>query len=176
MRYKVRQTLQEMLIDRNYHCCTLNDKEDHYVLSYEQSEQTQYVAIFIFEEPKIGIKNVKEMTEKVISFVEPIHHIIIVYANEITTFAKQSLEELVQFRIELFSFLELSFNISKHELVPKHTIDNDSLQLVLQTFKVKKKNLPKIFKNDPIIKYIGAQKGDLIKIHRPNSIYYRVVI
>lgn len=176
MTTKVRKTLQEMLIDRNYHCCALNPNETEYVISYSEQSKTHYVAIFIIDEPKIGIKHIKEMMEKVYSRMETISHIILVYANEITTFARQNLDQLKDIRIELFSFHELSFNVSKHELVPKHVIDTQNLNYVLQTFMVKKHNLPKILYNDPMVKYIGARKGDLIKIYRTPTIYYRVVV
>lgn len=169
---QVRQTLQEMLVDRNYHCCQLQPNESEYKISYDEDSCTKYVRIFIVEETKVGIKQLKEMLQR----ATDVNHIIIVYANDITTFAKQSLEEYKDIRFELFSFAELAFNVSKHELVPKHMIYTKHLKDVCQTFHVKKHNLPKIMMHDPVIKYIGAQKGDLVKIFRENTVYYRMVV
>ncbi len=74
------------------------------------------------------------------------------------------------------------FNILKHELVPQHIIINEEEKKeVLEKFKIKPKNLPKILTTDPVVKALDAKEGDILKIIRKSktagtSTYYRVVV
>ncbi len=69
-----------------------------------------------------------------------------------------------------------------HYLVPKHEVLPDSeVDEVLAKYNLTSKNqLPKILKDDPVIKAIGAKVGDVIRIHRKDPTgeyyYYRVVV
>ena len=52
---------------------------------------------------------------------------------------------------------------------------------VLEKYNVTKGQLPKIFSNDPVVKRINADPGDILKITRESqtagkSIFYRVVV
>ncbi len=73
--------------------------------------------------------------------------------------------------------------ILNHEYVPKHEILNEKeAERLLKRFKLDSKmKLPKILSTDPVIKAIGAKKGDIIRITRKSMTageaeYYRVVI
>lgn len=74
-------------------------------------------------------------------------------------------------RIESFLLKELLFNISTHSLVPKHVIvKKESVQELLRDYNIKSPLLlPHILENDPMARYIGAIKGDVVKVLR-NSI------
>ncbi len=69
-----------------------------------------------------------------------------------------------------------------HELVPKHEIlSEEEIEKVLDKYGVEKKELPKIKNNDPVVKAIEAEVGDVLEITRENPLagkteYYRVVI
>ena len=163
---RVKTTICEMLNDRGY------DVRDFDTCSIEN------IKIFILEDSKIGVKHIKE----IIDTLDPtINHMIFVYQTDITTFAKQYInEQCPELRIELFSFKELLFNVTKHSYVPKHEIVTSKKPQIMQAFKIKKESyFPKILMNDPVAKYLGAVKGDLIKIYRDSeicgsSIYYRL--
>jgi len=73
---------------------------------------------------------------------------------------------------------EKHIDILHHTLVPKHTIlSEQEKQEIINKYQIKKlSQFPRILKSDPIIKLIGAKPGDLIKIERENSDYYRVVV
>ncbi len=66
--------------------------------------------------------------------------------------------------------------------MPKHEIlDKDEVEQILEEYQVTKNELPRIQKDDPAIKELGPQVGDVIKITRDSpsagtSFYYRVVI
>ncbi|MEA1993590.1 MAG: DNA-directed RNA polymerase subunit H [Euryarchaeota archaeon] len=73
-------------------------------------------------------------------------------------------------------------DILKHEMVPEHIILSDKeADEVLERYDIKKKELPLIDMDDPIVKAIGAEVGQVLKIIRKNSSYeeseyYRLVI
>jgi DNA-directed RNA polymerase subunit H len=74
------------------------------------------------------------------------------------------------------------FDILNHELVPEHIIlKDDEKEEVLEKFKIKSDNLPRILISDPAVKSIKAKEGDVLKIVRKSktagtSIYFRVVV
>jgi len=74
------------------------------------------------------------------------------------------------------------FNILKHELVPEHIIlKEEEKNELLEKYKIKPKNLPKILTTDPVVKALNAKEGDILKIIRKSktagtSAYYRKVV
>ncbi len=74
------------------------------------------------------------------------------------------------------------FNILDHELVPEHIVlSKEEAEEVLKKFNVKPEQLPKILTTDPVVKAIGAKKGDIIKVIRRSktalkSVVYRLVV
>lgn len=78
--------------------------------------------------------------------------------------------------------VEEKVSILKHSLVPEHVILSDAEKKeILKKLDVVQAQLPKILKNDPVVKEIGAKEGDVIKIIRKSytagvSVYYRTVI
>lgn len=83
---------------------------------------------------------------------------------------------------ELFLEEELMINIIEHDIVPKHQILTTEEQWdVLQKYKLKKKQLPRIMNSDPIARYYNMKPGDICKITRPSekagyTVAYRLVI
>ena len=77
---------------------------------------------------------------------------------------------------------EKKFNILDHELVPQHIIlSKKEAKEVLEKFNVQPEQLPKILVTDPVVRAIGAKKGDIIKIIRKSktaskAIAYRLVV
>ena len=75
-----------------------------------------------------------------------------------------------------------SFDLFEHELVPTHVIAaDDEVQLVLDHYGIEKNQLPRIFRDDPAVKVLGARPGQVIRIERESptagkSFYYRLVI
>ena len=78
----------------------------------------------------------------------------------------------------------MKINIQQHDLVPKHEVISESeKELLQQSSDFDINNLPKIKKNDPVVKEIGqdVSVGDVLKITRNSKtagefISYRIVI
>ncbi len=72
--------------------------------------------------------------------------------------------------------------ILEHQLVPKHEIMTDEeVRALLKEYGVTLEQLPKIFSDDPVVKAIGAKKGQVLRITRNSPTageyyYYRVVV
>ena len=84
--------------------------------------------------------------------------------------------------VEIFWYKSLTFNPTRHILVPKHEllnpIEKDELKKIYMLNRMT--NLPTIRLSDPIAKYYGMREGDVCRItrHNPNigkSILYRLV-
>ncbi|MEM2142071.1 MAG: DNA-directed RNA polymerase subunit H [Candidatus Thorarchaeota archaeon] len=75
-----------------------------------------------------------------------------------------------------------SFDLFQHELVPKHVIaSEEEVQMVLDHYRISKSQLPRILKDDPVAKMLGAKVGQVLRIERPSetagvTFYYRLVV
>ena len=72
-------------------------------------------------------------------------------------------------------------DVSKHQLVPKHSKLSDAeKQKLLERYSVSIRELPRIIRKDSAISKLSPKAGDIIKIERVSktagvSQYYRVV-
>lgn len=72
--------------------------------------------------------------------------------------------------------------IAGHMLVPKHEIlTPDEIKHLLDTYKISINQLPRLVEDDVVVKEIGANVGDVIKITRQSHtagvyFYYRLVV
>lgn len=76
---------------------------------------------------------------------------------------------------------ETPYDVTKHELVPKHTklSDKDAAEL-LEKYNITARELPKILLADPAIQHLDVKEGDIIKVVRKSdltgeSMFYRRV-
>lgn len=169
------QTLCEMLEYRGFD--DIQFMSNYWIATGVSSK----IIIFFSKHQKLCVKNIKEYSV-IVDTESNIDYIIIIHYNNITSFARNSLESDIKIPFQLFNHSELSLNITKHKLVPKHEIMS---KLEKDTFikqnNFKLQNLPRILISDPIIKFIYGVKGDLIKITRQSetagsTLYYRVVV
>ena len=63
-----------------------------------------------------------------------------------------------------------------HVLQPKHMkLNSSETEKILDEHNIALVQLPKISKKDPALPE-GCETGDVVKISRPDEVYYRVVI
>lgn len=108
------------------------------------------------------------------------NYLIIVLCNKLKP--PKDYFETSEMGLEIFWYKSLTFNVSKHVMVPKHELisnfKKDELKKVYFLDRLDK--LPTILKEDPVAKYYGMRNGDVCRITResPNigtSIMYRYV-
>ncbi|TBU01609.1 subunit Rpb5 of DNA-directed RNA polymerase [Hamiltosporidium tvaerminnensis] len=177
-----KNTLIEMLTDREYIIDTrlLENSAELKMLVHHKKTNAQLLVHYC-DEAKVGIKTLKMLIE---SFEkQDISHILLICKEALSPASSRLIEEYnSKFTIEVFKERELLFNVTKHELVPKHILlSENEKEIFLKNRKLKEQELPKILKSDPVARYYGAKRGQVFEILRKSesagtALYYRVVI
>jgi len=156
-------------------------RSDLIVLVAHNDDPTEQLFVFFPDDPKVGIKTIKKYCERMQD--ENISRAIIVVQQGMTPSAKQSLSDMApRYILEQFLEAELLINITEHKLVPEHIIlTNEEKQELLQRYKLKESQLPRIQQGDPVARYYGLKRGQVVKIVRPSEtagryVTYRLVI
>lgn len=74
------------------------------------------------------------------------------------------------------------FDVTKHELVPKHSkLSDKETKELFAKYAIELSNLPRIFKSDPAIVDLDVGDGDIVKIVRSSptageTVFYRRVV
>ena len=73
--------------------------------------------------------------------------------------------------IQIFNIESLMFNITQHILVPHHEIMNQTETTnIMSKYNIQNLlQLPLILQSDPVAKFIGAKRGDIVKITKPSE-------
>ncbi|CAK0786648.1 hypothetical protein CVIRNUC_009862 [Coccomyxa viridis] len=189
--YRIRKTCLEMLNDRQYligqdELNMSNEafrdrfgddprKDDLTVLAPKQDDPTDQVFVFFPEEDKVGVKTIKTFAERMRN--EGVNRAVMVTQVNMTPFARQCLQEMApKYYIEVFNAAELLINITKHVLVPEHRLlTPEEKRTLLDRYKVKDTQLPRIQFADPVARYYGMQRGQVVRIVRPSETAGRYV-
>ena len=108
---------------------------------------------------------------------------LIIISGKMSPQAKSKIQEIKnELLIEIFTLTELTVNITEHELVPKHILLSlKEKEDLLKRYRIKDSQLPKILISDPVARYLGLKRGDVVKIERKSEtagkyITYRIAI
>ncbi|XP_065917625.1 DNA-directed RNA polymerases I, II, and III subunit RPABC1-like [Dysidea avara] len=199
--WRVRKTLMQLCHDRGY-LVTQDELDqtigqfkeqfgdrpsDHHpsradlsILVEHNNDPTDQLFVFFPEDPKVGIKTIKQYCQRMQE--ENISRAIIVVQQGMTPSAKMALVEMApKYILEQFMEAELMINITEHELVPEHVVmTTEEKNDLLARYKLKEHQLPRIQQSDPVARYFGLKRGQVVKIVRPSEtagryITYRLV-
>jgi len=196
--FRIRKTMSKMLNDRGYLVsqADLNLDLDGFKEKYTDTpsrdqltmlhamrdDPTTQIFVFYEDDPKVGVKPIRRNLERMKD--ENVFRAIMVVQQGLTSFAKQALHNTggTKYKVEQFLEKELLVNITEHILVPKHALLTiKEKQALLQKYKLKETQLPRIQMKDAVSRYFGLNRGDVLKIERPSEtagryITYRLVV
>ncbi|KAL6178532.1 hypothetical protein ACLB2K_050050 [Fragaria x ananassa] len=195
--YRVRRTAMQMLKDREY-LVTESDinmtkeqfrstygenmkREDLDINKEKRSDSSDQIYAFFPNEAKVGVNTMRDYTKRMQS--QNVFRAILVSQTKLTTFATRCISEMfTRFQMEVFQEAELLVNIKEHVLVPEHQVlTNEEKKTLLQRYTVKETQLPRMQVIDPIVRYYGLTRGQVVKIIRPSEtagryVTYRYVV
>lgn len=174
--FHVYQTLVEMLTDRGYDVSKHIDY-DEFIIMYEENnynitDNDNKVHVTFFKDVKTFSK--KDLTDIVQNIKaefdnENINIIIILRDKYNITIEKELAKELYK-NVEIFLFKNLTFNITRHQDIPKHIpLTEEEAKEVLTKYKITKAQMPKMLATDPMARYYGVKSGGIFKIIRPST-------
>ncbi|KAI9633600.1 DNA-directed RNA polymerases ii 24 kda polypeptide [Dioszegia hungarica] len=186
--WRVSRTVHEMCKDRGYAVAeyeineTLDDFRDRYGgsgvpdsrggMSFPcDHENAQGDRIYVYFCPE---KNVSKAAMKTMYGALEKHSAkkgIIIYAEKLSSVARKTMQEMAsEYHVEEFPEAELLVNITKHFLVPKHQIMAPSEKAeLIKKYRLKETQLPRIMVTDPVAKYYGMRRGQVMKIERASE-------
>jgi len=145
------------------------------ILVEKADDETDQLFVFFPEDEKVGVKPIKIYTDRMRD--EGVTNAILVLRVDITPFAKQAVQEISDLcHVEHFKEAELLVDITEHTLVPEHIVlsQNEKAEL-LKRYRLKEMQLPRIQPNDPVARYYGMKRGNVVKITRPSETAGRYV-
>ncbi|KAF8751307.1 hypothetical protein HU200_012186 [Digitaria exilis] len=201
--YRIRRTVMQMLRDRGYlvveHelATTRRDflrkfgesfhREDLLINKYKKNDPSDQVSLSSAQFSTRSCPNTPpppgQLHPLLPAALDRIRQAVLVLQQNLTPFAKSFLIELEpKIHLEVFQEAELLINIKEHVLVPEHQVlTNEEKKTLLERYTLKETQLPRIQITDPIARYYGLRRGQVVKIIRPSEtagryVTYRYVV
>eukprot|EP00937_MAST-01D_sp_MAST-1D-sp2_P002407 g2407.t1 len=152
--------------NRGAHTMNVENKDD--------PDDTLFV--FFPDDLKVGVKPIRLYCDRMKD--ENVKKAIMVVRDNLTPFAKQAVLEMRQqrYKIEYFREAELLVDITEHVLVPTHIVMKEAeKKTLLERYKLRPEQLPRIQESDPVARYYGLSRGQVVKIVRPSETAGRYV-
>ncbi|VDN96090.1 unnamed protein product [Rodentolepis nana] len=197
--WRIKKTLLKMCLDRGY--LVMQKELDQSLEEYKESlgesiprkglllvvnheeDPSDMLYVFFPDEDRVNMKTIR-------TFVEQMQHdsctkaILVLRNAGLTPAAKSAIAELLSKKITMECFYEheLMVNITEHKLVPEHiALTAEEKQELLDAYRLKESQLPKIQSTDPVARYYGLKPGQVVRINRPSEtagryITYRIVV
>jgi DNA-directed RNA polymerase I, II, and III subunit RPABC1 len=131
----------------------------------EKFPETGSLWVEFCDEASVGIKTMRNfcihISEKNFSTG------IFIYQSTITPSANKLIPTVSPASIETFQEGDLVVNITHHELVPKQIrLSKEEKKQLLDRYRLKESQLPRIQREDPVARYLGLKRGEVVKIIR----------
>jgi DNA-directed RNA polymerase subunit H (RpoH/RPB5) len=153
---------QNLMKLRRYKLKKREEQENIISLLAKVPRKKKYILIWCIQARVVGVAYVNKM-EKAMKAAGAEKGMIV--ANTKYTYAAKKKSK--KYGIELIPRIFPSFNIFKHELVPKHEIlSPEEAKELLEKYRVKPYQLPQIRASDTAAIAIGAKPGDILKVTR----------
>mmetsp|Transcript_18881 Transcript_18881/g.26580 ORF Transcript_18881/g.26580 Transcript_18881/m.26580 type:complete len:226 (-) Transcript_18881:112-789(-) len=145
------------------------------ILVEKEDDENDQLFVFFPEDEKLGVAPINTFMNRMRE--ENVSNAILILRVDMTPFAKQAVQELSDaYRVEHFKEAELLVDITEHTLVPQHQVLNQNeKQELLKRYKLRETQLPRIQPNDPVARYYGMKRGQVVKITRKSETAGRYV-
>ena len=164
---------------RSFSANEVFEYDDRYVMYPLRSagEKVHKYVVWILKDPKvIGVAYVKDLAREMEETES--QRGMLVGGLRFTPAARKMARIS---KVELVDGGYASFDLFEHELVPTHIIVAEGeIKLVLEHYGIEKGQLPRILRDDPAVKVLGARPGQVIRIEHISptagkTYYYRLV-
>ncbi|PLW14707.1 hypothetical protein PCANC_08139 [Puccinia coronata f. sp. avenae] len=187
--HRVNRTIKELVRDRGYEVSdeeiniSFSDFKSNDPLSDRKKvnfaahnpETNKGIFVYYADEKSVGIKTMR----KFIGLLQEqtIEAGILIYSQAMTPSANKVIASMAQqYSLEAFQEAELLVNITHHIMVPKHEVMKpEEKKALLTRYRLKDTQLPRIQLSDPVARYYGLKRGQVVRITRPSETAGRYV-
>ena len=149
----VTQTLRDMFVLRGY----THSDDFSSIVTKDGSKMSLYHCIG----GKVGIATARSIPP----------NCILIHRDKLTTSAEKYLVN-----IEIWSEIDLLFNVTKHKLYrPHRLLSAVETSDLLKRLRCELKHLPQIAANDAVVKFFGWKNGVVEIVRSEGDLYYRVI-
>ncbi|AXA49764.1 DNA-directed RNA polymerases I, II, and III subunit RPABC1 [Malassezia restricta] len=185
--WRINRTIHELVADRGYEVSEeelsvdldtfkaevssngIVDRNRMNFFTQHKDKPEERLFVFYSMERNVGVKTMRQF----INILEEknITRGIIIWSDKMTSAAKKVIDAMrLQLVLEDFEEAFLLVNITHHQLVPKHEVlTPEEKTELLHRYRLKESQLPRIQQSDPVARYFGLSRGQVVKITRPSE-------
>ncbi|EGP86494.1 uncharacterized protein MYCGRDRAFT_43980, partial [Zymoseptoria tritici IPO323] len=134
----------------------------------EKEAEIGNIHVEFSNESNIGIKHIKNFAQ----LLSEKNYYTGIFVTQVapTSAALKIIPSVLPTVMEIFREEDLLVNISKHDLVPKHILlSQEEKRGLLERYRLKETQLPRIRVDDPMARYLGLRRSQVVKIIRKSE-------
>ena len=180
--YNGYKTSLEMIKDRGFDVPHIYNKVNKKTLEYLVQNDNLYIycttpdkqkkiLIYFFKESKVKPNYIRGLIKKIFNSDFGKENTVIFVSRDKINTTLNKIEKESNNPVKFMFLNSLQKNITKHKLVPRHSLaTDDEIRDLKKRYKLKSlTQLPIILKNDPIVLYYGFPSGKVCKIVRKSD-------